>query len=85
MHNEELHDLHSSPHIVRAIKLRRMRRIGNVARIAVESNVYKVLVVQTERKRQLELLDLTGGDNIKMYLKETGLNGVVWVCLRVEV
>jgi hypothetical protein len=85
MHNEELHDLHSSPRIVRAIKLRRMRRVGNVARIAVESNVYKVLVVETEGKRQLELLGLTGGDNIKMYLKETGLNRVVWVCLRVEV
>jgi hypothetical protein len=31
LHNEELHDLYSSPNIVRAIKLRRMRWAGHVA------------------------------------------------------
>jgi hypothetical protein len=33
LHNEELHDLYSSPNIVRVIKSRRMRWAGNVARI----------------------------------------------------
>jgi len=28
LHNEELHDLYSSPNIVRVIKLRRMRWVG---------------------------------------------------------
>jgi hypothetical protein len=32
LHNEELNNLHSSPDIVRVIKLRRMRRAGHVAR-----------------------------------------------------
>jgi hypothetical protein len=33
LHNEELHDLYSSPTIVRVIKSRRMRWAGHVARI----------------------------------------------------
>jgi hypothetical protein len=32
-HNEELHDLYSSPNIVRMIKSRRMRWTGHVARM----------------------------------------------------
>jgi hypothetical protein len=31
LHNEELHDLHSSPNIIRVIKLRIMRWAGYVA------------------------------------------------------
>ena len=33
LHNEELNDLYSSPNIVRVIKSRRMRWVGNVARM----------------------------------------------------
>jgi hypothetical protein len=33
LHNEELHNLHSSPSIIRIIKLRRVRWAGNVARM----------------------------------------------------
>jgi hypothetical protein len=32
LHNEEFHDLYSSPSIVRMIKSRRMRRAGHVAK-----------------------------------------------------
>jgi hypothetical protein len=32
LHNEELHDLYSSPSIIRIIKARRMRWAGHVAR-----------------------------------------------------
>jgi hypothetical protein len=35
LHNEELHDLYSSPSIIRIIKSR-MRREGNVARLGGE-------------------------------------------------
>jgi hypothetical protein len=33
LHNEELHDLYSSPNIIRIIKERRMRLAGHVARM----------------------------------------------------
>jgi hypothetical protein len=33
LHNEELHDLYSSPCIIRIIKARRMRWVGHVARM----------------------------------------------------
>jgi hypothetical protein len=33
VHNDELHDLYSSPNIVRMIKSRRMRWAGHVARM----------------------------------------------------
>jgi hypothetical protein len=33
LHNEELHDLYSSPSIIRMIKSRRMRWAGHVARM----------------------------------------------------
>jgi hypothetical protein len=33
LHNDELHNLYSSPNIVRVIKSRRMRWVGHVARI----------------------------------------------------
>jgi hypothetical protein len=33
LHNEELHDLYSSPSIIRIVKKRRMRWAGHVARM----------------------------------------------------
>jgi hypothetical protein len=37
LHNEELHNLYSSPNIIRQIKSRRMRRAGHVALMGEES------------------------------------------------
>jgi hypothetical protein len=42
LHNEELHDLYSSPSIIRIIKARRMRW-----------NVYRLLVAKPEGRRPL--------------------------------
>jgi hypothetical protein len=33
LHNEELHNLHTSPNIIRVMKLRRMKWVGHVARM----------------------------------------------------
>jgi hypothetical protein len=40
LHNEELHGLYSSPNIVRAIKARRMRWAGHVARMGGERCIH---------------------------------------------
>jgi hypothetical protein len=37
LHNEELHNLYSSPDTIRQVKSRRMRWAGHVARMEVES------------------------------------------------
>jgi hypothetical protein len=44
LHNEELHNLYSSPDIIRQVKSRRMRWAKYVARMGEERKVYKVLV-----------------------------------------
>jgi hypothetical protein len=39
LHNEELHNLYSSPSIIRIIKSRRMRWAGHVVRMGGEEHV----------------------------------------------
>jgi hypothetical protein len=43
-HNEELHNLYSSPSILRMIKSRRVIWVGHVARMWEKLNAYKILV-----------------------------------------
>jgi hypothetical protein len=52
-HNEELHDLYSSPSINRIIKARRMRWAVHVARMGEKSNAYRLLVAKPEGRRPL--------------------------------
>jgi hypothetical protein len=53
LHNEELHNLYSSPYIIRQVKSRRMRWAEHVARMGEERKLYKVLVGKPEGKRPL--------------------------------
>jgi hypothetical protein len=48
LHNEELHNLYSSPDIIMQVKSRRMRWTGHVARMGEERKVYKVSVGKPE-------------------------------------
>jgi hypothetical protein len=48
LHNEELHDLYSSPSIIRIIKTKRMRWAGYVARMGEKRNAYKLLAGKPE-------------------------------------
>jgi hypothetical protein len=50
LHNEELHDLYSSPSIIRIIKSRRMRWAGHVARMGEKRNIYRLLVGKARGK-----------------------------------
>jgi hypothetical protein len=53
LHSEELHNLYSSPNIIRQIRSRRMRWAGHVARMGEERKVYRVLVGKPKGKRPL--------------------------------
>jgi hypothetical protein len=80
-HNDELHNLYSSPNIVRVIKSRRMRWAGHVALMEEGRSVYRVLIGRPEGKRQLGKPRRRWEDNIKMDLREIGIDGVNWIQL----
>jgi hypothetical protein len=44
LHNKQLHNLYSSPNVIRMIKSRRMRWAGHVTRMEHKWNAYKILV-----------------------------------------
>jgi hypothetical protein len=81
LHNEELHDLYSSPSIIIIIKSRRMMWAGHVARMGEKRNAYRLLVGKPEGKRPLGRPRRRWLDNIKMDLLETGWSSVDWIGL----
>jgi hypothetical protein len=78
LHNEKLHNLYSSPNIIRMVKSRRMRWAGHVARMGKTWNAYRILVGKSEGKRPLGRTRCRWVDNIKMDLREMGWDGMVW-------
>jgi hypothetical protein len=77
LHNKEIHDLYSSPSIIRIIKSRSMRWTGHIARMEVKRNVYKLLV----GKRPLGIPRCRWVDNIRINLGEVGCGDVDWIGL----
>jgi hypothetical protein len=80
LHNEELHDLYSSPRITRMIKSR-MRRAEYVARIGEKRNAYRSRVAKPEGKRPLGRPSRRWLDNIRTNLVEVGWGDVDWIGL----
>jgi hypothetical protein len=66
LHNEELHNLYSSPSIIRMIKSRRLRWTGHVERMG---------------RRGVHLGYRRWVDNIKMDVRERGWDGMGWIDL----
>jgi hypothetical protein len=81
LHNDELHNLNSSPNIVRVIKARRVRWAGHVARMGERRGVYRLLVRKPEEKRPLGRPRRRWEDNIKLDLREIGIDGENWIRL----
>jgi hypothetical protein len=76
VHNEELHNVYSSPSIIKMIKSRSMRWAGHVVRMREKRNAYRILVGKPEgkippgRRRRIRV------DNIKMR-DRMGLYGLI--------
>jgi hypothetical protein len=81
LHNDELHDLYSSPNIIRVIKSRKMRWAGKVACMGEGRDAYRVLVGRPEGKRPQGRPRRRWEDNIKMDLVEIGIDGANWIQL----
>jgi hypothetical protein len=80
-HNEDLHNLYSSPNIIRMIKSRSRRWAGHVARMAERSNAYTILVRKPEGRRPLGRTRRRWEENIKMDLREIEWDGMEWIDL----
>jgi hypothetical protein len=68
LHNGELHNLYSSPDIIRQNKSREIRWAGNVAGMGERTKVYRILVEKSEGKRPLGRPRRRWKDGIKMDL-----------------
>jgi hypothetical protein len=78
LHNEELHNLHSSPDIIRQVKSKRTRWAGYVARTGEERKVYRILVGKPEGNRPLGRSRRRLEDGIRMeseWILRVGLGG----------
>jgi hypothetical protein len=80
-HNEELHNLYSSPNIIIMMKSRTVRREEHVARIGEKRTAYRILVGKPEGKRSLGRSGRRWVDNIKIDLREIGWDGMDWIDL----
>jgi hypothetical protein len=76
LHNEELHNLYSSPSVVRIIKSRRMRLVGYIARMG-----RREMVEKPDGRRPLERAIRRWLDNIKMDIREIGWDVMDWIDL----
>jgi hypothetical protein len=74
LHSKELHDLYSSPSIIRII-----RWAGHVARMREKRHAYRLLVGKPEGRRRLGRRRWV--DNIRMDLVEVGLGDADWIGL----
>jgi hypothetical protein len=71
IHNEELHNLYSSPSVIRM-----MRWVEHVARIGEKRTAYRILVGKPEGKNHWEDRDVGGWTVLKWILDRMGWYGL---------
>jgi hypothetical protein len=81
LHNDELHNLYSSPNIVRMIKSRMVSLAGHVARMGEGRGVHRFSVGRTDGRKPLRRPRRRWEDNIKLDLREVGMLGANWIQL----
>ena len=75
LHNEELHSLYRSSNIVRVIKSVKLSWTGHVAKMEEDRNAFKIVTgVKPTRKSSSGRSWLRCVDNVRIYLKEMGIN-----------
>jgi hypothetical protein len=67
--NEELHNLYSSPNVIRMIKSRRMRWAGHVVRMGEKVNAYRILVGNQKERDYYGDQDVGGWTVLKCILE----------------
>jgi hypothetical protein len=77
--NYKLHNLYSSPGIIRMFKSRRMSWAGHVARMGEKRNAYRILVENPEGERPLGRPRRKWVDDNKMDLREIGWDRMDWI------
>jgi hypothetical protein len=75
LHSGKLHNLYSSPDIIRQIKSRRMKWAGHVARMGEGRKMYSILVGKPEGKGPLGRPRRRWEDGNRMDLRDIG-----WGC-----
>ena len=70
-----------SPNRVRVIKSRRLRWVGHIARMEEGRGAFKILTGKPTGKRPLKRPRRRRKDNIRMDVKEIGINMMNWVNL----
>jgi hypothetical protein len=84
LHNEELHNLYSSPSIIRMIKSRKMRWTGHVEN-TVRRGIHTRFWWESQKERDpLGKPRCTRKDNINTNLKDTGWGGMDCIRLAQE-
>jgi hypothetical protein len=81
LHNEELHDLYSSPSIIRMIQVKEDEMGRACSTNGEKSNANRILVGRPEGKKPLGRPRRRRVDNIKIDLREIGWVGMDWIDL----
>ena len=77
--NEELYSFYHSPNIIRLIKSRRLKWAGHIAKTEQGRSAFRILTGTSTEKRPLGRHRPRWEDNIRMDLKEIGINTRNWV------
>ena len=80
-HNEELYSLYHSLNILREIKSKRLRWTSHVGRLEESRSAFKILTGKPTGKKPLGRPRHRWEDNIRVDLKEIGINTRNWVDL----